>query len=64
MLKFLPNQKTSQLSPLYMCKCEKQWYIYNLLDLLNNPTEFLFNWIRKHNFQLRQFDLAVTLKYG
>ena len=39
MLKFLSKQKT-QLSPLNMCKSEKQWYIHYLFDLLNYHTKF------------------------
>ena len=40
MLKFLSNKKTCQLSPLNMCKSEKQRNIHFLLYLLNSPTKF------------------------
>ena len=44
--KFLSNKKTSQLSQVNMCKREKWWCIYYLLDSLSNPTKFQLNWIR------------------
>ena len=51
-----------------MYKSEKQLYIYihYLLGLLNTPniTTFQLNWIRTQNFQLKQLDIDVTLKYG
>ena len=40
-------------------KREKR-YIHDLLDLLNNSTEFILNWIRIKFFQLKLFDTAVT----
>ena len=42
-----------------MCKSKKQLYIHYLL---NNPTKFQLNWIRTQNFQLKLFDIDVTLK--
>ena len=45
-----------------MQKWEKEWHIYYLLHLHNNPTKFQFNWIRTQNFQLKLFNIALTLK--
>ena len=39
MIKFLSDHQIHQLSPLNMCKSQKQWYIHDLLDILNNPTK-------------------------
>ena len=50
-LKF-SQMKKSQLSPLTMCKTQKQWYILDLLDVINNHTKFQLNQIRTYNFQL------------
>ena len=64
-LKFSPNQKTCQLSPLHVHNHEKkQQYIHYLLDLLNSDTEFELNWIRMQHFQIKLCDIAVSLKYG
>ena len=43
---------------------KKLWYIHYLLGLLNNPTKFKHNRIRTYNFQLKLFDIAVSLKCG
>ena len=42
----------------------KWWYIPYLLDLITSPTKFQINWTRTQIFQLKQFDIAVTLKYS
>ena len=34
------------------------------LTYFNNPTKFQLNWMRTQSFQLKLFDIAVTLKYG
>ena len=47
-----------------MYKSESLWNIHYLLDFPNNLTNFQPYWIRKLNIQLKQFDIAVTLKYG
>ena len=47
-----------------MCKSttkKKKEYIYDLLDVLNNPAKFQSD--EKITFQLKLFDKAVTLKY-
>ena len=61
MIKYLSNQKTYKLSPLNKCKSQTQ---YDLLDALNNTTKFQLNQIETLNFQLKLFDIAVTLKYS
>ena len=38
-------------------------YIHYLLDLLQNPTKFQLVLIKTQNFQLKLFNIAVTLKY-
>ena len=45
-----------------MCESGNEWYIHDLLEVLNNPTKFKLNRIRTYNFQLQLFDTAVTLK--
>ena len=64
MFKVFPNEEICLLSPLHMCENQKQWYIYNLLDVINNLIKFQLNRIRTSNFQLKLFDTAVTLKYN
>ena len=56
-LKVLSNQKT-QLSPLTRTKSELQNF------LLNNTTKFQPDWLRTQTFQLKLFNIAVTLEYG
>ena len=45
-------------------KIKKLWYMHNLLDVINNCTKLQLNQIRTYHFQLKQFDIAVTLKYN
>ena len=40
------------------------FFFFNHLFGLNNPTKFQVNWIRTQNFQLKLFNIAVTLKYS
>ena len=58
---FVKSENTS----LYyvQLKSKKYWCVHYILDLLNNPTKFQFNGITTQNFQLKLFDIAVTLKY-
>ena len=39
------------VSSLNMCENQKQWYVHDLLDVINNPTKFQLNW-KRTNFQL------------
>ena len=43
---------------------QKKWYIQYLLDLLQNPTKFQLNGYERAIFQLKLYDITVTLKYG
>ena len=43
---------------------EKECYIHNPLDLLDNPVKFQLNQIRPQSFQLKLSNIAVTLKHG
>ena len=65
-LKFFSNEKKkkkkSRLSPLNMCETQKEWYVHDLLDIINNHTKFKLNWIRRYNFWLKLCDTAMTLK--
>ena len=43
---FVSNQEICKLSPLDMCYHQKRWYIYELLEILNNPMKCQLNQIR------------------
>ena len=43
---FFSNQDKGQLFPLNMCKSQKQWYIHDLLHVLQNPANFQNNQAR------------------
>ena len=65
----LTKSGNTQLYPLNMCQSlnnnnnnNKNRYVHDLLDVLDNPTQFKLNQIRKEKFQLNVFDTAVTLK--
>ena len=45
-----------------MCKSEKLWYIHSVLELLEKLTPLQLNRINRYNFQLKLFDISVTLK--
>ena len=59
-LKFSLNQKTHQISPLNMCKSEKQWCIHYLLGLLNKPTKFQLDMNTK--FSVKTVQLCCILE--
>ena len=48
---FLSNQETHQSSPLNMCESQKYRYIHDLLDVLNNPTNFQLYRASTKNFR-------------
>ena len=39
-VKGFSNKEICPFSPLTMCKNQKQWHIYDLLDVINNCTKF------------------------
>ena len=62
-LKFFFSQSTSFISLEYVHK--RKLLVYSLSTyLLNNPTKFKFNQTRTIKFQLKLFNIAVTLEYG
>ena len=61
---FFSNKEICPLSPLNMCKNQKQWFIYNLLGIFKNVTKFQLHQIRTQIFQWKLFDTAVTLTYN
>ena len=53
---------TSNITLEYMCERKRYVYIHVLVDKLNNQR---LNFLEKNiQFQLKQFDAAVTLKYS
>ena len=58
-----PNEKICRLSPLNMCKNKKEWYIHDLLNIINNHTKFQHNLIRTKKNSVKT-DTAVSLKYN
>ena len=47
-----------------MHKSEKQWYFHYLLHLLIKPIKSQLHQTTNLNFQLKLFNIAVTMKYG
>ena len=41
---FFSNEEICQLSLLNICKNQKQWYIHELLEVINNRTKFQIDW--------------------
>ena len=64
MLKFLSNQETCQLSPLSRCESPRHLYIFDLVDIVNNYTNFQLNRTITCKYQLKLYDTTVALKYG
>ena len=43
---------------------QKQWYIHDLLDIINNCIKYELNRLRTKHFYVKLFDTAVPLKYN
>ena len=47
-----------------MSKSQKQWYIHDPLDTLNNPIKLQVDWIGTSIIHLKQSNTVVTLQHG